>query len=256
MNLNFDISGINQYTSHSQIARVITQRWMTNNMFCPRCGENILSPFPENYPVADFHYKSCKNEYELKSKNGNLSSKITDGAYSTMIKRITSNSNPDLFCMEYSKKIYTVNNLVLIPKYFFTPEIIEKRKPLADTARRAEWIGCNILINKVPSQGMIPIIHNDEVLDKPTIILKTNKTKSLEKQDITSRGWLLDTLLCVNQIPNIEFTLNEMYQFEEYLYIKHPNNNNIRAKIRQQLQFLGNKGYITFLGNRRYHKIL
>ena len=256
MNLNFDISKIHQYNSNSQIARVLSENWMANNMFCPRCGNNSISSYDNNRPVADFFCSSCENEYELKSKNGNLSSKITDGAYTTMIQRITSNSNPDLFCMGYSRDTYTVNNLVLIPTYFFTPEIIEKRNPLADTARRAGWVGCNILINKVPSQGIIPIIYNGEVLDRPTIILKTNKTKALEKQDISSRGWLMDTLLCVNQIPTIEFTINEIYLFEEYLYTKHPDNNNIKAKIRQQLQFLRDKGYIEFLGTKRYRKIL
>jgi type II restriction enzyme len=32
-----------------------------------------------------------------------------------------------------------VNNFFVIPKYFFIPEIIEKRKPLSETAKRAGW---------------------------------------------------------------------------------------------------------------------
>ena len=36
--------------------------------------------------------------------------------------------------------------------------------------------------------------------------------------------------------------------------LKHPNNNNIRAKIRQQLQQLRDRGIISFLGNGRYQK--
>lgn len=50
--------------------------------------------------------------------------------------------------------------MVFVPKYFFVPELVEKRKPLADNARRAGWVGCNILFDKIPIQGRIPIIEN------------------------------------------------------------------------------------------------
>ena len=60
----------------------------------------------------------------------------------------------------------------------------------------------------------------------------------------------------MNLVPNEEFQLSDVYSFEEVLSIKHPKNNNIQAKIRQQLQFLRDKGYIEFLGHGRYRKIL
>lgn len=74
--------------------------------------------------------------------------------------------------------------------------------------------------------------------------------------DINSRGWLLDILNCVNNIPSKAFTLEEVYKFESMLHIKHPQNNNVKPKIRQQLQFLRDKGFIEFLGNGKYKKIL
>ena len=46
-----------------------------------------------------------------------------------------------------------------------------------------------------------------------------------------------------------------MYQFEDILKVKHPRNNNIRPKIRQQLQFLRDKGFIEFLGDGKYRKV-
>jgi type II restriction enzyme len=49
-----------------------------------------------------------------------------------------------------------------------------------------------------------------------------------------------------------EFELKEIYKFEEDLKILHPENNNIKAKIRQQLQFLRNKDYLEFLGRGKY----
>lgn len=256
MNLRFDLSLADRYNSSSQIARVLTEKWIENNMFCPRCGNTSLNHFENNRPVADFFCPICKNEYELKSKNGSLGDKINDGSYDTMINRITSNANLDFFFMSYIAKEHKVNDLILIPKYFFVPDIIEKRKPLAQTARRAGWTGCNILISKIPEQGKIPIIINGYLINKDMIIYKTNKSQSLETQDMLSRGWLMDILSCVNQITNNEFNLDEMYAYENILACKHPDNNNIRAKIRQQLQFLRDKGYIEFLGRGRYRKIV
>jgi type II restriction enzyme len=46
-----------------------------------------------------------------------------------------------------------------------------------------------------------------------------------------------------------------MYQFENKLKIKHPNNNFIKDKIRQQLQVLRDKGLIEFVGRGKYKKV-
>ena len=62
-------------------------------------------------------------------------------------------------------------------------------------------------------------------------------------------------LNCVNDIKSDEFTLNEVYDYVELLQQKHINNNNVEAKIRQQLQFLKDKGFIEFLGRGQYRKI-
>ena len=183
MNLNFENIQVNQYHSASQIARVKTESWVANNMYCPRCGNLHINHFGNNRPVADFYCSNCKNEFELKSKTGPLDKKINDGAYSTMIERITSNANPDFFFMNYSKEFQCVRDLILIPKHFFVPDIIEKRKPLAETARRAGWIGCNILIEKIPLQGRVEIIKNGKVNDINVVLNKVNKGKLLETGD-------------------------------------------------------------------------
>lgn len=258
MNLAFDnsISIMEGYHSKTQIARVLTEDWVNQNMYCPRCGNTHIKHFENNRPVADFYCPSCNNEYELKSKDGNLGHKINDGAYSTMIERITSNDNPDFFFMSYSKRELKVRDFILIPKHFFIPDIIERRKPLASTARRAGWIGCNILIYKIPKQGRIDIISNGEIIDINKVVYKVNRSNQLETKDMNSRGWLMDVLNCVNQISSKSFTLDEIYQFENLLHIKHPKNNNIKPKIRQQLQFLRDKGFIEFLGNGKYIKIM
>ena len=152
-------------------------------------------------------------------------------------------------------KNYSVSNFILIPNHFFTPQIIEKRKPLAPTAKRAGWVGCNIDISTIPDSGKIFIVKNNVELNHKDVIRKYAKTKSLKTSNIESRGWLLDTLSCVEKIPEKEFSLNQIYSFEKELKIKHPENNFIKDKLRQQLQYLRDKGFIEFLGNGHYRKI-
>ncbi|MDO4459351.1 MAG: DpnI domain-containing protein, partial [Clostridia bacterium] len=170
--------------------------------------------------------------------------------------RITGAENPDLFVMSYSKEEMKVDNLFLVPKHFFVPEIIEKRKPLAETARRAGWTGCNILIDKIPPQGKIDIIKGRTEVSRKEISEKLGISDRLIVKDIKARGWLLDILNCVNSIKTNEFTLDDVYAFTSLLTEKHPNNNNIQPKIRQQLQFLRDKGVIEFTGKGRYRKLI
>ena len=77
---------------------VITESWVGSNMFCPRCGCFRIEHFENNKPVADFFCPSCGNQFELKSKDGTSIDRINDGAYSTMLDRITGMNNPDWGC--------------------------------------------------------------------------------------------------------------------------------------------------------------
>ncbi len=255
MNLTFDGRLVEQYHSGSQIARVLTENWVNQNMYCPRCGNLHIRHFENNRPVADFYCDRCHSEYELKSKDGQLGQKINDGAYSTMIRWITSFDNPDFFFMSYSKKELRVNSFIFVPKHFFMPDIIEKRRPLASTARRANWVGCNILIEKIPEQGRIEIISNGREVDVNDVVRKVARSDGLAITQIGSRGWLMDVLNYMNKIESAVFSLEDMYSFESELQIRHPENHNIRPKIRQQLQLLRDKGFVKFLGNGLYEKM-
>ncbi len=254
MNLNFNIKLAENYKSNSQIARVLTENWVKENSYCPCCGEMPINEFENNKPVADFYCKKCAEEFELKSKSGKLTSLITDGAYSSMIERINSNNNPNFFFLTYSKQ-WTVNDFLIIPKHFFTPEIIIKRTPLAETARRAGWIGCNIDISKVSDTGKVYLIKNSKIITQDLVKENFNKTLFLRSKDTETKGWILDVLNCIDLIKKETFTLDEIYSFEEKLKIKHPKNNFIRDKIRQQLQILRDKGIIEFTSRGIYKKI-
>lgn len=256
MNCEFDLSVAQGYTSSSQKARVLTESWAAANLYCPRCGYSTLSRFPNNKAVADFFCSVCGNEYELKSKNGQIGHKIPDGAYDTFIKRITSNNNPDFLVLSYSFSELCAESLWVVPKHFFTPDIVEKRTPLSESARRTGWVGCNILFDAIPTQGKICIIENKSFVDKATVLSRIQQASRLATNNLDARGWLLDVLNCVNRIQSETFSLNDMYQFYEELQLRHPNNHNIRPKIRQQLQALRDKGFIIFLERGIYKKVL
>ena len=255
MDLRFNTSLVQGYKSATQMARVLTEDWLARNMYCPICGEITIKRAEANAPVKDYVCQHCNSQYELKSKKENTdeyTTKVNDGEYRTMVERITSLDNPSFFFLHYDN--YEVNNLVIVPKCFFVPEIIEKRKPLTNNARRAGWEGCNILLGKIPDFAKIPIIKNKVVLDSKSVCKEYNKIYSLQTNSVESRGWLIDVLNCVEQLDTT-FTLSQMYEFAGKLKVKHPANNNLEAKIRQQLQFLRDKGFIEFLSRGNYKKI-
>lgn len=255
MDLQFNTSLADGYKSTTQIARVLTEDWLARNMYCPICGETSIKRAEANAPVKDYVCEHCKSQYELKSKKDNsdkYTTKVNDGVYKTMIDRITSLDNPSFFFMHYDH--HEVNNLIIVPKCFFIPEIIEKRRPLADNARRAGWEGCNILLSKIPNFAKIPIIKNKVILDSKNVCEEYKRVYSLQTNSIESRGWLFDVLNCVERLDT-NFTLSQMYGFVEELKKKHPTNNNVEAKIRQQLQFLRDKGFIDFSARGNYKKI-
>ena len=254
MDLQLPVKLSAKYTNDSQKARVMTETWVGERIYCPRCGNPQIKHFPNNEKVADFYCPACNNQYELKSKKGNIGSKIADGAYDSFIERITSNDNPDFFIMTYHPKELIVENLWIIPKYFIMPDMIEKRKPLAPAARRAGWEGCNIRLDKIPQQGQIPLVLNRSWTSKILVMEQIRQADHLYTNNLESRGWLLDVLKCVNSIPKQLFSLEDVYRFEDRLSILHPNNHNVRAKIRQQLQLLRDKGFIDFIHMGVYQK--
>lgn len=254
MILEFDTNKANGYKSGAQISRVLTEGWVGDNAYCPNCGEDNLIKYADNKPVADFFCKTCNEDFELKSKSGVLGKRIVDGAYKTMIQRIVSNENPNFFFLTYNSK-WTVNNFMIIPKHFFVPGIIEKRNPLAITAKRAGWVGCNIDISQIPSLGRIFIVKESKQLKRKDVVDKWSETLFIKNSSIEAKGWALDILNCVDKIPSQKFNLDEVYKFEEALKKKHPENNFVKDKIRQQLQFLRDKGILEFVSRGQYKKV-
>ena len=245
-----------RYSSNAQKIRIITETWVGGNVFCPYCGNQYINHFENNRPVADFFCPICEEEYELKSKGASITNKVNDGAYSTMMERISSVNNPNFFFMQYNKRNLNVENFVIVPKHFFSYDIIEKRKPLAETARRAGWVGCNILLNQIPVEGRIFIVRDGKEVPLGQVISRVQRTVFMRQYKLNMRGWIIDILNCVNRIGDKVFTLEQMYDFEDVLAVKYPENHHIKDKIRQQLQILRDNGIIEFLGKGRYRRLM
>ena len=108
-------------------------------------------------------------------------------------------------------------------------------------------------MSNIPEIGKIFFVQNGVRKSKDEVLEKWSKTDFVKAaQNIESKGWLLDVLMCVEKIKQAEFSLEDVYAFEGYLKAKHPYNNNVKAKIRQQLQFLRDKGVLDFVGRGQY----
>ncbi|MBI5885191.1 MAG: restriction endonuclease [Deltaproteobacteria bacterium] len=256
MKLFFDRQLAANYKSASQKARILTEQWVDNSIFCPNCGQLDIDKYPNNQPVADFYCSNCQEEYELKSKQSVFGAKILDGAHRTMLERLTSNNNPNFFLLNYDLATFEVRNFFVIPKHFFVPEIIERRNPLASTARRPGYIGCNILLNHIPHAGKIFYVRNGQVEPKQKVLREWKKTLFLrETIEVSAKGWLLDIMRRIERLGKREFKLEDVYAFEEELSRLHPENRHIKDKIRQQLQVLRDKGYLDFVSRGHYRLV-
>ena len=254
MQLKLDYSLCEEYKSNTQKMRVATEKWVEQNMFCPICGRPHLHHYTANKPVADFCCEECENDFELKSKNqDSLGKIINDGAYDTMMARLNDLHNPNFLFMTHIDEY--INNFILIPNHFFTPEIIIKRKPLSDNARRAGWVGCNINIADIPPSGKSFLVKDGKEIDRKKGIDDYARIKELKNNSLASRGWMLDVLSCVERAKEDVFSLKEMYEFCDELQEKHRDNAHVKDKIRQQLQFLRDKGLIEFLERGVYRRL-
>ena len=253
MDLSFRVGIAENYSSASQKIRVLSENWFAAQVYCPNCGREKLTQYQNNQPVADFSCPTCHEDYELKSKKGLLRTKIVDGAYSSMMERLIGTRNPNLSLLSYDLRSLTVVDFLIVPKHFFLPEAIERRKPLSQTARRAGWVGCNILLDAIPEAGRIFMIRNRGALPRANVLAKWRQTLFLREQDnISTRGWLINVLRCVERIRKPVFQITDLYGYEDELRAIYPNNRHIKEKVRQQLQVLRDKGLIEFIGRGQY----
>ncbi len=241
------------FRSRSQLARVVTETWTGRNFYCPSCGSSLFTYAP-NTKVYDFYSPECKENFQLKSANHPFVTSVLGGEYNTSMDSIMKDKFPSLILLHYDRAKWRVDDLSLIHRACITPSCIAPRVPLSTTARRAGWQGYVIKLHSIPTQGKIDVVVQGQVRKKSDVLAQWNQTSSLLKSRPETRGWLADVLRCVERCFTA-FTLANIYAFENELAAKHPENHNVRAKIRQQLQVLRDLGFIEFLGSGEYRRI-
>jgi len=240
------------YKSFSQRARVLTETWVQENLYCLACPSDNLNPTPKGRRVVDFTCSDCGEQYQLKSQSHPFGNRVTNSAYKPKIEAIRAGTIPNFLFLQYDIRVLKVSDLFGVPKHFMSQSIIEQRKPLSEHARRRGWVGSNILLGQLPTDARISIVENGREVPKATVRDLWDRFLFLREQSVYSRGWLADVLACVRQLGQETFTLADVYAFEMRLAKLHPRNKHIRPKIRQQLQVLREDGSVEFLGKGIY----
>jgi len=132
----------------------------------------------------------------------------------------------------YGVARFGVTDLFFVPKHFFVREIIEQREPLAPTARRAGWVGCNILLGEIPESGKIFPVREGQTLARDEVMETWRATLFLRQTGVAARGWLIEVMKCVERVGRREFALDDVYAFEGELSALYPGNANGRYRAR------------------------
>jgi type II restriction enzyme len=128
--------------------------------------------------------------------------KVHDAGYDAMVAAIRSDRAPNLFVLQYSSS-WLVENLLLIPRAFFTESVIEKRKPLGPKARRAGWVGCNILLSEIPIDGKIEMVSAGCPLSERLVRDEFSRVRKLADLPPQLRGWTVDVLTAVRRLGTV-----------------------------------------------------
>jgi len=243
------------YASPSQRARVVSEGWGEENLYCPSCTSHRLSRSRANTPAIDFVCPECDSLYQLKSQAHTLSARISDAAYKKMRDAIIHGRTPSLLALHYDSVRWLVQDLILIPRFVFSMSCIERRNPLRPTAERHGHVLCNILLGNIPPDARIFIVTAGQVASPTAVRQQYARLRPLEKLGHEARGWTLDVLNVVRAIGREEFSLAEVYAFADTLRRLHPQNRHVEDKIRQQLQRLRDLGFLEFVGRGNYRLV-
>ncbi len=254
MDLRFDSGSGLGYKSPAQLARALTENWVSREAYCLSCGEQSLQQTPQNTKALDFRCDHCREPYELKASKRAFGPRILDGEYETFRRAIASLNNPNLFLLNYDPAAMAVTEFRAIPRYTLSRLSVIPRKPLGPAARRAGWQGCSIDLNGLPPRALVPIVVDGRPRPIPAVMSDWRHLDFIERSRASGREWLPDILSCLRRIGAEEFGLGEVYAFAPELRTLHRKNLNIEPKIRQQLQILVAQGLLERLRPGCYKK--
>ncbi len=251
MELTCDMALAQEYKSPSQRARVLSEGWFGKNAYCLACDADELRKTPANTKATDFICPKCSHCYELKAFKGRKPRVLNDGAFGTMMEKIHCGTAPTLCLMERTEG-WVVRGLTAIHSSFVLPEVIVKRRPLKASARRRDWVGCNIRLDQIDAGADVTVVDAGVVQPVETVRRRFQRFLPLAKKSVEQRGWTLLTLGMVRKLGKAEFALQEMYGLEAEFGRAYPQNHHVRDKIRQQLQILRDLGVLAFVGRGEY----
>ena len=127
---------------------------------------------------------------------------------------------------------------------FINLEILEEAKKILQSIPKEKYRKELKLSDKQLFSEILNDENVDERFDGGIDIILNNLT-----------SWKKDVFGCLLKIDNDVFRLEEVYEFEERLKKLHPENKNIKPKIRQQLQYLRDLGLLEFIKPGIYKKL-
>jgi type II restriction enzyme len=130
-----------RYKSASQIARIATESWTTENLTCPFCSDRLMA-CPNNTRSRDLDCTACHEQFQLKSYSGTKKTRLIGAEYRTTIECIRAGDHPSMIIMRYDADTRSVVDLHIIHRSNITASCVLPRKRLSADAKRAGWQGC------------------------------------------------------------------------------------------------------------------
>lgn len=261
--------------------RLLTNPWKKDFLNLVENAQNsikITAPFvKENICKELFNVKSKQTSFELitsfKLSNAFLGSLDLSGLEYILDHQGIIKNYPRLHSKIYlfddKKAVITSANLTNggLSSNFEYGIFIEDEKLVNDISKDFNLISNNEITGIVKKEH---IAKANEILSKiekvqlpkiPVVEIETPEISSDIMQNATQSiatsltGWKLAVFNCLISIDKQEFTINEVYGYENQFKKIYSKNQNVKAKIRQQIQFLRDLGLIEFLNNGNYKKL-
>ena len=168
------------------------------------------------------------------------------------MEAIQKGTAPHYAFLHYNATDWQVKGLFLVPGHFFTPALIQKRSPLTAKAERAGWVGSNILLGSLPGDARVEVVESGLARDASLVRDDWARFRFLQTDQRAHGGWGAAVFACVRETVRQSgahvFTLQDFYALHvSSLSAQFPDNHNVEAKVRQQLQVLRDGGVLSFL---------
>ncbi len=162
--VRLDFSEAADYASRSQIARVAVEAWAATNVVCWRCTAPLLL-LPANTKLLDAVCRDKQHEVQIKSFAKAAPDRVTAAAFGPLAQRLETAALPDYLLVSYDAP----RAVVLIAEYVDGTEIqrerVYARKPLAEAARRAGWVGATIDLSGITRRVIVGPSFLPEVIE-------------------------------------------------------------------------------------------